>query len=161
MASDTADLINVAVIFGGQSNEHEVSCLTAAGVLGAIDQTRYRVHGIGIDKSGLWHRYSVDEIRALQIVDGVMPSIGADHPLAELFRDAGGVHLATLDEDRLTAREPIDVAFPLMHGAYAEDGTVQGKLEMLGLKYVGCGVTSSGGSPHGCLGARGTRRMDA
>ena len=143
MASDTADLINVAVIFGGQSNEHEVSCLTAAGVLGAIDQTRYRVHGIGIDKSGLWHRYSVDEIRALQIVDGVMPSIGADHPLAELFRDAGGVHLATLDEDRLTAREPIDVAFPLMHGAYAEDGTVQGKLEMLGLKYVGCGVTSS------------------
>lgn len=143
MTPHSAEPINVAVIFGGQSNEHEVSCLTAAGALGAIDQSRYRVHGIGIDKSGLWHRYSIDEIRALQIVDGVMPSIGADHPLAELLRTAQGVRLVTVDDDRLADSAIIDVAFPLLHGAYAEDGTVQGKLEMLGLNYVGCGVTSS------------------
>ena len=143
MTSVSEEPTNVAVIFGGCSNEHEVSCLTAAGVLGAIDERCYRVHGIGIDKAGIWHRYSADEIRSLAVVDGVMPAIGGDHPLAELVGDPSGVILATRAGERLDECVPIDVAFPLMHGAYAEDGTVQGQLEMLGLRYVGCGVTSS------------------
>lgn len=143
MPVGTTQPINVAVIFGGQSTEHEVSCLTAAGVLGAIDGNRYRVHGIGIDKAGIWHRYAPDEIRALQTAGGQMPAIGTDHPLAELVRDANGVQLATWDGQQLSDQVPIDVVFPLMHGAYAEDGTIQGQLEMLGLRYVGCGVASS------------------
>lgn len=135
--------INVAVVFGGQSTEHEVSCLTAAGVLGAIDESRYAVHGIGIDKSGVWHRYQPDEIRELRVEDGTLPAVDPDHREALLVRSAAGVRLASVAGQELSDEVPIDVAFPVMHGAYSEDGTVQGHFEMLGLRYVGCGVTSS------------------
>lgn len=143
MSQAMDERINLAVVFGGQSSEHEVSCLTAAGVLGALDTDRYAVHGIGIDKQGIWHRYAPDEIRALQVHDGKLPGIATDHPQAVLLRDAKGVRLATLDGDQLIDSVPIDVAFPVMHGAYCEDGTIQGYFEMLGLRYVGCGVASS------------------
>lgn len=135
--------ISVAVVFGGQSTEHEVSCLTAAGVLGAIDDSRYVVHGIGIDKSGVWHRYQPEEILGLKVVDDELPSVDPHRPEAILVRGAEGVRLASVEGQHLVDEVPIDVAFPVMHGAYSEDGTVQGHFEMLGLRYVGCGVTSS------------------
>ncbi|WP_316669337.1 D-alanine--D-alanine ligase family protein [uncultured Propionibacterium sp.] len=135
--------IKIAVVFGGQSNEHEVSCLTAAGVLGALDPSRYEVHGVGIDKQGVWRRYSVDEIGALRIENGRLPSIDEGHPLAVMVREPGGVRLATLEGDRMSDPVRVDVAFPVMHGAYCEDGCIQGHFETLGLRYVGCGVTSS------------------
>jgi D-alanine-D-alanine ligase len=144
MAGDSpSDDVHVAVIFGGQSGEHSVSCLTAAGVLSALDANRFVVHGIGIDPGGVWHRYSRDEIRQLRVVGRELPSIGRDHPRAILTRDASRVTLATMDGDRLIDPEPVDVAFPLLHGAYGEDGTIQGVLEMLGLPYVGAGVAAS------------------
>ncbi|MFT8395589.1 D-alanine--D-alanine ligase family protein, partial [Propionibacterium sp.] len=143
MTASGDNRINVALIFGGQSTEHEVSCLTAAGVLSAIDQSRYRVHGIGIDKHGVWHRYRLEEIAALQVRDGVLPSINPIHPEATLVRGADGVSLITLAPGMAAARVRIDLAFPVLHGAYCEDGTIQGHFEMLGLRYVGCGVTSS------------------
>lgn len=135
--------VKIAVVFGGQSSEHEVSCLTAAGVLSALDPSRYEVHGIGIDKKGVWHRYAGEEIMALRVVDGRLPSISEDHPRAVMVREPGGVRLATLDGDRMSEETHIDVAFPVMHGAYCEDGCIQGYFETLGLRYVGCGVTSS------------------
>ena len=135
--------ITIAVVFGGQSSEHEVSCLTAAGVLGALDPSRYEVHGIGIDKRGVWHRYTVEEIGALRVEDGRLPAIGEDRPRAVMVREPGGVRLATLEGDRLVDPVHVDVAFPVMHGAYCEDGCIQGHFEILGLRYVGCGVTSS------------------
>lgn len=135
--------ISVAVVFGGQSTEHGVSCLTAAGVLGAMDTSRYDVHGIGIDASGIWHRYSPQEIRTLHVEGGQLPAVDPEHPQAVLVRGDAGVRLATIDGASLRDETPLDVAFPLMHGAYAEDGTIQGHFEMLGLRYVGSGVTAS------------------
>ena len=135
--------ITIAVVFGGQSSEHEVSCLTAAGVLGAFDPSRYEVHGVGIDAQGVWHRYGAEEIRSFRIEDGRLPSVDGDRPRAIMTREPDGVHLATLEGDRMTDSVRIDVAFPVMHGAYCEDGCIQGYFEILGLRYVGCGVTSS------------------
>ncbi|MBE6477058.1 MAG: D-alanine--D-alanine ligase [Propionibacteriaceae bacterium] len=135
--------IQIAVVFGGQSSEHQVSCLTAAGVLGAFDPSRYEVHGVGIDQQGVWRRYEADEIKAFRVEDGRLPSVSGDHPRAIMVRDLDGVRLATLEGDRMTESVRIDVAFPVMHGAYCEDGCIQGHFEILGLRYVGCGVASS------------------
>ncbi|SER63299.1 D-alanine-D-alanine ligase [Propionibacterium cyclohexanicum] len=143
MPGQLNERISIAVVFGGQSTEHEVSCLTAAAALGAMDTSRYEVHGIGIDKSGIWHRYRPEEIRALQVVGEQLPVVDPHRPAAVLVRGAEGVRLASIDGQRLSEETPIDLAFPLMHGAYAEDGTIEGYFEMLGLRYVGCGVTSS------------------
>ncbi len=133
----------VAVVFGGRSTEHAISCVSAGSVLQAIDRHRYDVVPIGITRQGRWVLVS-DEPEKLAITGGRLP---------EVAETGAGVALAGDPTSRsLTVREPgrvpheigaVDVVFPLLHGAYGEDGTIQGLLELAGVPYVGSGVFAS------------------
>ena len=116
----------VAVIFGGRSSEHEISCISAGSVLRAIDRERYDIVPIGITKNGDWV-LEADDADRLQIRDGVFPQVDSNKPAA-VFPDV----LAD-----------VDVAFPVLHGPFGEDGTIQGFLEMADVPYVGSGVFAS------------------
>jgi D-alanine-D-alanine ligase len=133
----------VAVIFGGVSSEHQVSCLTAAGVLGAIDRSRYDVVPVGITRSGRWVLVPEGAVAQLAVVDGKLPELTEDAADALLVRDATGTGLAVRKSSSLAALGPVDVAFALLHGPYGEDGTIQGLFEMMGTRYVGAGVLAS------------------
>ncbi|MCI1748424.1 MAG: D-alanine--D-alanine ligase [Acidipropionibacterium sp.] len=138
-AVQEASRIRVAVVFGGVSAEHSISCITAANVLAAMDLERFEPVGIGITRDGIWTRWSAEEIRALP-EQGALPEVTDDHPGTGLRPLAGGCFL--VDEGG-AALEPIDVVFPLLHGPFGEDGTIQGLFEMSGVRYVGCGVAAS------------------
>ena len=117
-----------AVIFGGQSSEHSISCLSAASVLGALDRDKYDVLAVGIDQDGVWYRVSSDPDDWARTPKG-LPTVEATSP---------AVH-SKLDMSELAA----DVVFPVLHGPFGEDGTIQGALELLGIAYVGSGVLAS------------------
>lgn len=135
--------VRVALIFGGLSSEHDVSCLTAGGVCRAIDAERFEVVGVGITPSGRWVRVPAEEMRVLDVVDGVLPRLDEDRPEAVLLRGPQGGQVATREGDRLVDVADVDVAFALLHGPFGEDGTIQGLFEMLGVRYVGSGVAAS------------------
>jgi len=122
----------VAILFGGQSSEHEISCISAGGVLAAIDRERFDPILIGITRSGKW--VLVDQNTSLAIRDGKMPEV--DESLPAINAD---IHGFMVDGAPLK----IDVVFPLLHGPYGEDGTLQGLCEMAGIRYVGSGVLAS------------------
>jgi D-alanine-D-alanine ligase len=131
------------LVFGGNSSEHEISCLTARGVLAAIDRDRFDVICVGIARGGRWVRVDESVVASYAIRAGVLPTVSADLQEAVMVRHRGGVAIAGRDGDRLVDLTPIDVAFGLLHGPFGEDGTVQGLFEMYGLRYVGAGVLSS------------------
>jgi D-alanine-D-alanine ligase len=122
----------VAIICGGRSSEHEISCISAGGVLSAIDRSKFDPVLIGISKSGKW--FLLEENYPLSIKDGSLPSISESGIPVAL--DANGFTSAG-------ANLNIDIVFPLLHGPYGEDGTIQGLLEMADIPYVGSGVLSS------------------
>ncbi|GAV93751.1 D-alanine--D-alanine ligase [Actinomyces denticolens] len=134
----------VAVVFGGRSGEHTISCATAAGVLFAIDRERYEVVPIGITMEGKWVLVD-DDPAALELRDGAPPvRITAEGMgRGELAMRLGGGAPVALTQAGPSVLEAIDVVLPLLHGPYGEDGTIQGMLEMLGLPYAGCGVLAS------------------
>ena len=122
----------VAIICGGKSSEHEISCVSANGILNAIDRNKFETVLIGITKSGKWLLLPDDS--NFSIVNGALPTVpesGIEVSITSLGLVAGGKQLA------------IDVAFPVLHGPYGEDGTIQGLFEMIGIKYVGSGVLAS------------------
>jgi D-alanine-D-alanine ligase len=128
----------VAVLFGGRSAEHEISCISARFVIDALDPGRTEVVPIGISRDGRWHRMSGPP--ALPAETGRMPEVGdGSGTTVELAGEAGSSELVAADG----AREPIDVVFPVLHGPFGEDGTVQGLLELAGVPYVGAGVLGS------------------
>ena len=128
----------VAVLFGGRSAEHEISCISARFVIDALDPARTEVVPIGIGRDGRWHRLSGPP--ALPAETGRMPEVTDDFGTAvELAGEAGSSELVAADG----SREPIDVVFPVLHGPFGEDGTVQGLLELAGVPYVGAGVLGS------------------
>ncbi|CAM5610126.1 D-alanine--D-alanine ligase OS=Streptomyces glaucescens OX=1907 GN=ddl PE=3 SV=1 [Streptomyces glaucescens] len=137
----------VAVVFGGRSSEHGISVVTAGAVLKAIDRTRYDVLPIGITQDGRW-ALTADEPERMAITDRRTPSVD---DLAESTE--GGVVLPVDPASReVVYSEPgsvpkalgeVDVVFPVLHGPYGEDGTLQGLLELSGVPYVGSGVLSS------------------
>ncbi|MFJ2868536.1 D-alanine--D-alanine ligase family protein [Kitasatospora sp. NPDC087314] len=137
----------VALVFGGRSSEHGVSVVTAGSVLKAIDREKYEVLPIGITPEGRWALVS-DEPARMAITDGRMPDVPG---VAESV--AGQVALPVAPGDReVLLSEPgsapkalgeVDVVFPLLHGPWGEDGTLQGLLELSGVPYVGNGVLSS------------------
>src|SRR4051794_40463263 len=138
----------VAVIFGGTSSEHGVSCLTAAGVLGALDPARYDVIGIGITRSGRWVLVEPEALARLQVSEGRLPELSEDAADAVLLREAAGTELALRarsgpGRSALAALGRLDVALALLHGPFGEDGTIQGLFEMMGVRYVGAGVLAS------------------
>ncbi|NLF04432.1 MAG: D-alanine--D-alanine ligase [Actinomycetales bacterium] len=167
----------VLVLFGGVSGEHSISCVTAGGVLRAIDRERYDVLAVGITRSGRWVEVSDDPDR-WAIVDGVLPEVedipgrvilpqAGDRAVAHVIPESPGAEGASgaqgsgdlavgqegdADDGALAApvlggdlRElgPVDVVFPLLHGPYGEDGTLQGMLELAGVRFVGAGVLAS------------------
>jgi D-alanine-D-alanine ligase len=128
----------VAVLFGGRSAEHEVSCISARFVIDALDPERTEVVPIGITRDGRWHRLSGPP--ALPVESGRMPEVtDGSGTVVELAAEAGSRDLVAADG----SREPIDVVFPVLHGPFGEDGTVQGLLELGGVPYVGAGVLGS------------------
>jgi D-alanine-D-alanine ligase len=133
----------VAVVFGGTSSEHSVSCLTASGVVSAIDSDRYDVIGLGITRTGRWVVLEPEAVTRLQVSDGRLPELAEDSTDALLVRGDEGSELAIRQPGALTALGPVDVAFALLHGPFGEDGTIQGLFEMMGTRYVGAGVLAS------------------
>lgn len=133
--------LRIGVIFGGTSGEHDISLLTARGVLGAIDTTRYDVVPIGISKSGAWAVGDevldrlTRESRTARDAATTAPE-GKQPPSA----DTVGAMARALD---LLANADVDAVLPLLHGPMGEDGTLQGLLEFCGVPYVGCGVAAS------------------
>ena len=134
----------VAVVFGGRSEEHAVSCATAGSVLNAIDPERYDVVPVGITHEGRWVLESSDPERL---------AITSADKLPEVDASRATVALASAERSsELVVHEPasvprtlgeVDVVFPLLHGPWGEDGTIQGLLEMAGVRYVGAGVLAS------------------
>lgn len=122
----------VAIICGGRSSEHEISCISAGGVLSAIDRHQYDPVLIGISKGGKW--FVLGEETSLSIKDGVLPAISESGTAVSL--DATGFVSEGVNLN-------IDLVFPLLHGPYGEDGTIQGLLEMADIPYVGSGVLAS------------------
>jgi D-alanine-D-alanine ligase len=133
----------IALVFGGVSAEHEISCVTAGGIFRAIDRSKFTPVGVGITKSGRWVRVSDAELASFELSSGQLPYVGENHPDAMLLRTAAGVELVTREGDGLSEVLDIDAAFPVLHGPFGEDGTIQGLFEMLDLPYVGAGVASS------------------
>ena len=127
---------NIAVIFGGRSSEHEVSCMSAANIISWIDKSKWNIIPIGITKDGRWlNTEKLEDIR-----DG---SWTESRVTAELSPDAGRKSVIMTEPSGEVTDIPVDVIFPALHGKYGEDGTIQGLLEMAGIPYVGCGVLSS------------------
>jgi D-alanine-D-alanine ligase len=143
--SGTAGKVRVAVVFGGRSAEHAISCVSAGSVIAALDPDRYEVVRVGIATDGRW--VLADPEQRLAITDGALPEVTGGTAVS-LVGDPGGRGLAVLDPRAGIGRAltEVDVVFPVLHGAYGEDGTIQGLLEMAGLPYVGSGVFSSAAS---------------
>jgi D-alanine-D-alanine ligase len=144
MSDPTPDRrIRVALVFGGRSSEHAVSCATAASVLEAMDRDRYDVVPVGIAKDGHWV-LAPDDPEPLRLAPGHTPEVDGA---------ASSVIVPTSATDRtLVVHEPgapprtlgeVDVVFPLLHGPFGEDGTIQGLLDLADVRYVGSGVTAS------------------
>ena len=140
---DTGARPRVLLLFGGRSGEHAISCATAGGVLRAIDRTRYDVLPVGITPSGRWILVEDDPDR-WSIVDGHLPEV-EDGPLEVLLPQGSAERAVTVLEDGVLPRRlgAVDVVFPLLHGPFGEDGTLQGLLELADVRYVGAGVLAS------------------
>lgn len=141
--------IRVAVIFGGQGPEHSVSCLGAGNTLGAIDRDRYEVIPIGITTDGTWVPVP-DRPERLALTGGELPSVeSAAGPATESTtglstRKQAGAELEPAKPGQIQAvLSEVDVVLPIIHGPFGEDGSLQGLLEMAGVKYVGAGVLAS------------------
>jgi len=133
----------VALVFGGRSSEHGVSCLTAGEVARVIDPATYEVVPVGIATDGRWVLESLDGDR-LALHEGRLPRVDAARTDVVLAPDPSRRELVTAapgEVPELLGR--VDVVFPLLHGPWGEDGTVQGLLEMTGVRYVGAGVLAS------------------
>ncbi|MGY1591762.1 D-alanine--D-alanine ligase family protein [Geodermatophilus sp. SYSU D00708] len=139
--SGQAGKLRIAVVFGGRSAEHSISCVSAGAVLAALDPDRYDVVPVGITREGGWVLTDPDVRPA--IVDGVLPEVTGGTAVT-LVGDPAGRGLVRLDGGG--PRIELDVVFPVLHGAYGEDGTIQGLLEMSGIPYVGSGVFASAAS---------------
>jgi D-alanine-D-alanine ligase len=130
----------IAVVFGGRSSEHAISCVSAGSVLGALDRDHYDVIAVGITPEGRWV-LAADDPELLSIRGRELPAV-KDGAAVALPGDPTAGGLIPL-EDGPAVLGTVDVVFPVLHGAYGEDGTVQGLLEMAGVPYVGSGVLAS------------------
>lgn len=130
--------LKMALLYGGQSGEHEVSIMSACSVLEAVDKDYMEIFPVGIGKDGRWYPgLSPQTVKASGILE-VRPLPPADQAYAgeDLLANTGGFLLGAL-------KEKVDVVFPLLHGPKGEDGTIQGLLELAGIPYVGAGVAAS------------------
>ncbi|MGA8845883.1 MAG: D-alanine--D-alanine ligase family protein [Nocardioides sp.] len=142
--SDRTCRPRVAVVYGGRSSEHGISCVTAGSVLAAIDRDLYDVVAIGITPDGRWVLESGDVEHLRLGDDDGLPSVDPSQPGVLLSQAAHGTDLLVAQDSRPPeVFGQVDVVFPVLHGPWGEDGTVQGMLEMAGVRYVGAGVLAS------------------
>ncbi|ROR92184.1 D-alanine--D-alanine ligase family protein [Nocardioides aurantiacus] len=130
----------VAVVFGGRSSEHSISCISAGSVIAALDPERYDVVPVGIATDGRWVLESADPARLALGPSGELPTVTGDR---EVTLTAGQGLVVTDAGDVPEVLGQVDVVFPVMHGPWGQDGTLQGLLEMTGVRYVGAGVLAS------------------
>ena len=148
--------ITVGILFGGKSAEHEVSLQSAKNVFDAIDKTKYEPLLIGINKNGRWQalvsetqdhvaRVPVSETHAPHVLQVPRFILNADDPCRIALSESGVEVSLTPGSGRLIANtgQRIDVVFPILHGPFGEDGTVQGLLKLAGLPFVGSSVLAS------------------
>lgn len=132
--------LRVGIIFGGRSGEHEISLRSARSIVDALDRSRYEPVLLGIDPDGRWHLH--DAARALLAAPGAPLRLDVSDPsVAVSPGDASGSLVTT--QASAPAVGSLDVVFPVLHGTYGEDGTIQGLLEMADVPYVGSGVLGS------------------
>ena len=146
-APGSGERARVAVLFGGRSSEHGISCVTAGGILGAIDRERYEVIALGITRTGTIRLVS-DRPEDWRIVDGAAPEVPDEGEEVLWPKAVAGPGerpvLRRIGEDgRIAELAPIDAVLPLLHGPYGEDGTIQGLMELLDLPYAGNGLLAS------------------
>jgi D-alanine-D-alanine ligase len=129
--------LRVALLFGGRSAEHDVSLMSAANVFRALDPARYEVVPIAVARSGAW--------MLCRLVEGRFPAeVPADGPLLTLLPGGGGRLVVAFNDDAaIEPPAPVDVIFPVLHGPFGEDGSVQGLAELAGVPYVGANVFAS------------------
>lgn len=129
-------MITIAVVYGGMSSEHSISCISAGAIMAELPRDTYEIFPVGITKDGTWVAGTTDPVG-----DSKLPSVDGGREVAlsvnperrgEIYDPNNGEVLAA-----------VDVVFPVLHGTYGEDGTIQGLLEMAGVPYVGTGVLSS------------------
>ncbi len=132
----------VAVLFGGRSSEHGISCVTASGVLDAIDRRRWDVLAVGVARDGQWTLVN-DDPDDWRIRDGELPSVIGGGATVLPPMTAGEAMWRVVRGGVLEDLATVDVVFPLLHGPWGEDGTVQGALELVDARYVGSGVLAS------------------
>lgn len=127
---------NIVVLFGGQSSEHEISCISAVTIMKNIDEDKYDIYPVGITKEGNWRLYNgkIEDLSKdswIEHSDKAIISPDATDKALIIFKDKG---IKKLD---------VHIVFPALHGLYGEDGSVQGLLELAGIPYVGCGILAS------------------
>jgi D-alanine-D-alanine ligase len=134
----------VAVVYGGRSSEHAISCVSAGSILRNLDPERFDVVAVGITPGGSWV-LTDGRPETLAITDGQLPEVsGASGTALALPADPGrSGELLSLGEGAGQVLAAVDVVFPVLHGPYGEDGTIQGLLELAGVPYVGAGVLAS------------------
>jgi D-alanine-D-alanine ligase len=144
MTNSTDRKLKLAVLFGGRSGEHEVSLMSARSVLSVLNPDRYEVTQVGITKDGRWHT-GPDAISALENgkTDGLEHVILSPDPSEQGLYVLRDPLLSGAEGSQYIKLTNIDVFFPVMHGTYSEDGTMQGLLEMADVAYVGAGVVGS------------------
>ncbi len=130
----------VAVVFGGRSSEHSISCISAGSVIAALDPEKYDVVPVGIAPDGRWVLESAEPGHLALGPAGELPSVTGDR---EVALTPGQGLVVTEPGDVPDVLGEVDVVFPVMHGPWGQDGTLQGLLEMAGVRYVGAGVLSS------------------
>nr|WP_199331800.1 D-alanine--D-alanine ligase family protein [Corynebacterium diphtheriae] len=131
--------IKVAIIYGGRSSEHSVSCVSAGAIMAHLDPQRYEVFPVGITHDGVWTVGESDPSR-LKTVDRVMPEVQLTREVS-LSVNPNTAGELRFEDGSLYAK--VDVVFPVLHGRFGEDGTIQGLFELSGVPYVGTGVLSS------------------
>ena len=126
--------LRVVLLFGGRSSEHSISCATAGGILGAIDRDRYEVIPVGITRDGAFvleaddpARYALDPAHLPEVVDNGSRVRWPESSTSRELRVTDAAGERSLGE--------VDVVFPILHGRFGEDGTIQGLLELVGLPY--------------------------
>ncbi|GAA5062384.1 D-alanine--D-alanine ligase family protein [Nocardia callitridis] len=130
------------MVFGGRSNEHAVSCVSAGSVLRNLDPNRYEAVPIGITTEGSWVLGNSD-VAALGLRDQALPAVDGSGTALALSTDPSRSGALVALDDAGAALGAVDVVFPTLHGAFGEDGTLQGMLELAGIPYVGPGVLAS------------------
>ena len=131
--------LRIGVIFGGRSGEHEVSLRSAESIINSMDKNKYEVVPIGITNEGRW----LTSTDATALLPAAVMTSDAKRSVA-IIGDPTKQGLTQLGEGkRELSSEPLDVVFPVLHGTYGEDGTIQGLLELAGVPYVGAGVLAS------------------